>query len=68
MRVALSKLGRQKFCSCLQRYVVDSRIGGHSSEGLYEIYAGKYENKALLEEKERITKRGFGTTIVTTAE
>lgn len=34
------------FCE-LKKYVTSSRIGGQSSERLYEVYAGTYRNETL---------------------
>lgn len=58
------------FCSgSIERYVIPSQIGGASYERLYEIYEGKFENKALEYYKSKLNnRRKYGVTILSTAE
>ena len=67
MRLFLSRCITANFCA-IENYGISSRIGGSSSEGLYEIYAGKFQNKALEKVKSRIINESYGTNIITTKE
>jgi hypothetical protein len=52
-----------KFSQAIEKYVIASKLGGCSAEGLYEKYKGKYHNMALANLKASKKLKGF--TIVT---
>ena len=57
---------RTLFPYSIEKYVITSKIGGHSSEGLYEFYKD-YDNKVITRYKEK-NKNTYGISVLTTPE
>lgn len=50
--------------SSIEKYVIASKFGGSSKDGLYEAYQHKYQNMAL--ESLKFEKKLKGVSIITT--